>query len=187
MKEIDRLFEEKIMKGDIEIWGGEIAEEYLREFVMLWDISEMPFTILETLREIRIIRDFDYSEIDSYTVDRIRIFGESGDLDIRRNSNIFLWRYLGRSDLPEGIEGKNFWDENPDKEFFLENNEYALLWGKYDPEKKLWCEDRVAGHKLSYPISGNPERVKIRYKTLSENGILAFVWVLTIEGGKQDE
>lgn len=187
MNEIDRLFEEKIKKGGIEIWGGEIVEEYLREFVNLWDMSRMPFTILETLEEIRIIRNFDYAEIDSYVIDRFRIFGEDGDLDIRRNSNIFLWRYIGRSDPPEGIKGKNFWDENPDKKFFMENNKYALLWGKYNPDKKLWHEDRVAGAKLLYPVDGNPERVKIRYRTLSENGIIAFVWFLAIEEGDQDE
>jgi hypothetical protein len=187
MKEIDKLLEERLAKGDVEIWGGRITEEYLDSFFNLWDLTRMSFAILETLGEIRVTRDSDYLEMNPYLVERLRIFGEDGDLDIRRDSNIFLWRYIGKNKLPEGIEGKSFWYENPDKRFFVGNDECALLWGKYDSRKKLWYERRVASAKLSYPVKGNPERVRIRYKTLSENGVLSFVWFLAIEGDELDE
>jgi hypothetical protein len=187
MKYIDKLLEERLAKGDIKIWGGKITEEHLASFVSLWDMSRMPFIILETLGDIRVTRNSDYLEIDPYVVDRLRIFGEDGDLDIRRDSNIFFWRYIGMNSPPEGIEGKSFWDENPDKRFFMGDDECALLWGKYDSRKKLWHERRVASAKLSYPVERNPERVRVRYRTLSENGILAFVWFLAIKGDEADE
>lgn len=187
MIEIDKFLEERLTRDNIEIWGGKIAEKHLTSFINLWDISTMPFIILETLEDIRITRSSDCLKIDPYMVDRLRIFGKDGDLDIRRDSNIFFWRYIGESNLPEGIEGKSFWEENPDRKFFTGDEEYALLWGKYDSRRRLWFERRVASANLSYPIENNPKRVRVQYRTLSENGILAFVRFLAIEGDEPDE
>ena len=63
----------------------------------------------------------------------------------------------------------------------------ALLWGKYNQNMRQWHDDRVARAKLLYPVNGNPERVKICYKTLSEKGVISFVWFTELKGGVEDE
>ncbi len=181
-QKIEDWFGKRLSKKDIQIWGGEIEENILQKFISKWDFSNMPFTILETITEIIIEKKVDFSKIPSDQIERIRIFGQGGDLDIRRDANLFRWRYVGLNNPPKDSEGKNFWEEekNSNKKFFVEEKE-ALLWGKYDSKKNLRQEDRVAKAKLSYPVQGNPKFAKIRYKTLSEQGVISFVWFLEIK------
>jgi hypothetical protein len=179
--------EERIGEKGLQIWGGDkIDADALQQFISTWSKSEMPFVIIETVREIAIKKNYDFSTIVPDTVERIRIFGAGGDLDIRRDANRFRWRYIGKKGLPEKVDGENFWANNSDKKFFMEEKD-ALLWGKYNSDRVVWHDNRVAKAKLSYPIDDNPKRVKIRYRTLSETGVIAFVWFVAIEGGKEDE
>ena len=180
------LQEERITKDDLLIWGSEIEEDDLQQFISNWDQSEMPFVILETIREIVIIKNYHFSTLEPHAVERIRIFGSGGDLDIRRDAYHFKWRYIGKNRLPEDVKGVDFWDKKADKMFFMEEKE-ALLWGQYNSNRKVWHDNRVAKAKLSYPVEGNPERVKIRYRTLSEAGVIVFLWFVAIEGGEEDE
>jgi hypothetical protein len=180
------LQEKRITKDDLQIWGREIEEDDLQQFISNWDQLEMPFVILEEVREIDIRKNYDFSTLEAHAVERIRIFGSGGDLDIRRDAYLFRWRYIGKNKLPEDVKGDDFWNKNSNKKFFMEEKE-ALLWGKYNSDRNLWHDNRVAKAKLSYPIDGNPERVKIRYRTLSEEGVIAFVWFVAIEGGEEDE
>ncbi|WXG41607.1 MAG: hypothetical protein WED07_12730 [Candidatus Freyarchaeum deiterrae] len=181
-KKINDLLEEnRISKNDIQIWGSEIEENSLQQFISKWNFSNMPFTILETLKEIIIKKNFDFSKIPSNQVERIRIFGQDGDLDLRRDTNRFIWRYIGNNNPPKNTNGEDFWKKNPDKKFFIEKKE-ALLWGRtYDPKRSIWQEDRVAKARLSYPVKGNSNFAKIHYKTLSEQGVISFVWFLEIK------
>ena len=180
------LQEERITKDDLQIWGSEIEEDDLQEFISNWDQSEMPFVILETIETITITKACDFSTLAPPNVERIRIFGSGGDLDIRRDAYLFRWRYIGKNKLLEDVKGEDFWDKNADKKFFIEEKE-ALLWGQYKRDRKVWHDNRVAKAKLSYPIEGNPERVKIRYRTLSEEGVIAFIWFVELKGGEADE
>lgn len=181
------LNEKRIGQNDLQIWGGDkIDADALQQFISMWSKSEMPFAIIETVREIAIKKNYDFSTLVPDTVERIRIFGDNGDLDIRRDVNRFRWRYIGKKELPEKVEGENFWANNSATKFFMEEKK-ALLWGKYNSDREVWHDNRVAKAKLSYPIEDNPKRVKIRYRTLSEEGVIAFVWFVAIEGGEEDE
>ncbi len=186
-EKIKRLLEEKrISERDIQIWGGEVKENGLQQFISKWDFSNMPFVIIETLKELTITRNFNYSLIEPELIERIRIFGKAGDLDLRRNGYSFIWRYVGQNSLESEINGDNFWEKHHSKKFFVEEKD-ALLWGNYNQDKKLWHDDRVAKAKLSYPVDGNPKRVKIYYKTLSESGCISFVWFMEIKGDEENE
>lgn len=186
MSEIDTILKEKrISKNDIQIWGGEVKENELEQFIKEWDFSNMPFVIIETYKEIAITKISDHINIAPEIIERIRIFGEGGDLDLRRDTISFKWRYIGNNKLPSNIAGENFWKENPDSKFFLEEKE-SFLWGKYNQNLK-WHDNRVARAKLSYPINGNPERVKICYKIFSERGNISFVWFTGLKGGTENE
>jgi len=178
------LKEKRISRNDIQIWGGEIEEKELEEFIKKWDLSDMSYRIIETVKEIAMTKD--NIDIDSEIVERIKIFGGDGDLDLRRDSSCFRWRYIGKNSPPQDVTAENFWDKNPSKKFFMEEKE-ALLWGKYNQNMRQWHDDRVARAKLSYPVNGNPERVKICYKTLSEKGVISFVWFTELKGGAEDE
>lgn len=187
MTKINKLLNEKrISKDEIQIWGGEIKEKELQGFIKSWNFSDMSFVIIETFKEITITKNSGNINIKPEIVERIRIFGNAGDLDLRRDSSCFRWRYIGRNRPPSNITTESFWEKNPDKKFFLEEKE-ALLWGKYNQNMKLWHDDRVARAKLSYPVNGNPERVKICYKTLSEKGCVSFVWFTELKGGAENE
>lgn len=174
-----------ITEGDIQIWGGIIEEDNLQQFIRKWGQSDMPFAISETVNKMA-VKNCDVStlKIEPYT-DRIRVFGESGDLDIRRDNNYFKWRYVGTNRLPKDlkVDKENFWEKNKSEKFFMEEKE-ALLWGTYKQDEESWQDNRVAKAKLSYPVEGHPGKgVKIRYKTLSNCGIIVFTWLLTIEEG----
>lgn len=184
MKVDDLLKEKRICKNDIQIWGGEIKEEELKEFLQKWSLSGMPYRIVETVRDIKITQN-DIMDIEPEEVERIRIFGEEGDLDIRRDSSSFKWRSVGKIQPPQGIRGENFWEKNHDKKFFMEEKE-ALLWGKYAQNMKLWHDSQVARAKLLYPVGGKPEKVKIKYKILSEKGAVSFVWLTEIRGNVEN-
>ena len=189
MKSFDDLLKEKrISRNDIQIWGGEIEEKEIKDFIRKWDLSDMPYRIVETVKDITISKDKDNIDIDPEIVERIRIFGDGGDLDLMRDSSCFRWRYIGKNPPPQDITAEDFWEkkENRDKKFFVEEKE-ALLWGRYSQDMKQWHDDRVAKTKLLYPINGNPERVKILYKTLSEKGVVSFVWFTGLKGGAEDE
>ncbi len=152
----------------------------------------MPYGIIETLNKIEFKKNFNkYSSLDPVRVRRLRIFGESGDLDIRQDHSVLYWRYVGRGDLSPQIlednETEDFWVQkmNVNKKFFQEEKE-AFLWGKYKEEKagqSLWHENRVAKAKLAYPVDKKPQQVKICYKLLSENGQVAFIWLTGLKGG----
>lgn len=185
MTSVNELLKEKrVSRDDIQIWGGEIDESGLKEFISKWDFSDMPYRIIETVRDIVFTRE--NIDIEPELVERIRIFGSGGDLDLRRNFSHFIWRYIGGNSLPQDIEGENFWSENFSVKFFVEEKE-ALLWGKYNENIKQWKDDRVARAKLLYPTDGNPERVKICYKTFSQNGVISFVWFTGLKGGVENE
>ncbi|ODS36719.1 MAG: hypothetical protein A7315_04630 [Candidatus Altiarchaeales archaeon WOR_SM1_79] len=182
MERIDKVMgklleEERISKGDIQIWGGKIKEEELQEFMKKWNFSDMQFRIKETVKEINIDKNKNLDLQDVELIERIRIFGNAGDIDLRRNGNRFIWRYIGEDSPPSNLPGHvcNFWgkDKNSNKKFFVGYRE-VILWNKNDP--------RVAKAKLNYPIK-NAERVKIRYKTLSEGGIISFVQFIEIKNG----
>jgi hypothetical protein len=194
MKIDELLAEERITKDKIQIWGGEIKENEWQQFINSWDFSGMPYTIIETFKEIKFTKEFsDHANLNPKTMQRIRIFGKSGDLDLRSDFPSINWRYIGKSDLPSKIKEdkktENYWDKNEDKEFFLEEKE-ALLWGKYWSKhngRNLWLDNRVARAELSYPVNGSPKRVKICYKTFSERGCISFLWFTELKGGIGDE
>lgn len=195
MTKIDKLLaEEKITRDKIQIWGGEITEKEWRQFINCWDFSGMPYAIIETTKEIKFVKEYSaYADLDPQTIKRIRIFGESGDLDLRNDLSAITWRYIGEKNPPSMIKAdkriENFWAKNEDKEFFLEEKE-ALLWGRYMDKhngKSLWHDNRVARAELSYPVEGKLERVKICYRAFCEQGCISFLWFTGLKGGAEDE
>jgi hypothetical protein len=116
---------------------------------------------------------------DVELLERARLFGPGGDLEIWRGGKGFRWRYVGPADnAPEGKELPWQGNEN-DPVFWRERT--ALLWGNRPESRARWHDNRVAGAALTYPISGAPERVRVRYREYTQAGRPFAVWYTGLE------
>lgn len=161
---------------ELTILGGRCAENDLRGLLQEWNLAEMPFRVWEYCSEIV----FEKGTIPQNIalLERGRVFGEGGDLMLRRNGIDFQWRFIGPAGITEpttDYEPQNYWKANINV-LFHKNEETSLLWGKWNGEQ--WIEDRVGAAKLNYPVTGQSkdERVQLNYKTFSRVGQVEFVW-----------
>ncbi len=189
-EEVEELVDDPLISkdGDIAILGGEFKasggktlEQVLEGFLKKWDFSRMPYHIWEYMHRIEFTKNLPDSEEYSL-LERGHIFGSGGDLDLRRDGERFLWRFIGPKGAPllSGYGAKDFWAENPDVRL-RQHNESALLWGDYKEAFGRWQEDRVGWAELEYPITSQQarkqgERVWIHYTIFTDGGQVAFVW-----------
>ncbi len=178
-------------EADLAIWGGICAEAELTAFLSKWGLSEMPFRIWEYASRI----DFNRGMLpgDVNLLERGRLFGEGGDLELRRDGAIFRWRFIGKpgAQSPSGHqpEPDNFWAKNKVVTFHC-CDENALLWGERKENQSRWFDDRVGRALLDYPepaASAAWQRVRIRYWTFSRAGRIEFVWLRELADGKEEQ
>ena len=179
-------------RSDLSIWGGRCKEEDLLTFLQGWPLETIPYRIWEYVSEI----EFDRDTLPNNPVllERGRLFGEGGDLEIRRDGNTFLWRFIGPAGVrpPEGpYDARDFWATHSEEQThrqeevrFHRREESVLLWGKFEPEKGRWEESRVGAARLEYPAAG--ERIRLRYYAFSRAGRVEFVWFTGLEDDKED-
>jgi len=156
------------------IWGGTCSEDILLDFIQDWPLEQMPCRIWKYTNRIAFE---EQPPTNATLLERGRLFGVGGDLELRRDGNVFRWRFVGKLGirLPKGYDTDeaNFWTDNQEAAFHC-YEETALLWGKRSSEG--WYDDRVAAADLRYPVDGEPERVQVHYKTFSRAGCIEFVW-----------
>ena len=167
------------------IAGAECTEGKLLEWLGDLDLTEMDFRIWEFTDHCTI--GHDGPPETAKWLERARLFGEGGDLDIRRDGSRFLWRFVGkgkyapdgeRLDLPTGDE------INP----VYRRVQTALLWGERKEGQSQWFDDRTAGADLTYPVSGAPARVQVRYCEYTRAGRTLAVWLQGLEPyGSEEE
>jgi len=166
------------------IWGGTCAEDALIEFLAGWPLERMPYHIWESTDRIDFEENTPVPTVA--LLERGRLFGEEGDLELRREDDRFRWRFVGAPDIrpPQGYDtdDADFWTQHPDAAFHC-YEETALLWGERNGDG--WQDDRVASADLDYPVEGQPERVQIEYRTYSRNGRVEFVWLTGLSEWKE--
>jgi len=172
-------------RNDLAILGGECSEIKLLKLIEYWSLVKMPFRIWEYSSEIFFERDTLPKNLA--LLERGRIFGEGGDLILRRNGAGFSWRFIGPAGVQNSIENhnmQNYWDNNPNT--FHHDEKTALLWGKWDGNQ--WIEDRVGSAKLNYPMTNllKDDRVQLTYKAFTYAGQLEFVWYTGLSKWKED-
>ena len=172
-------------KDHLSIWGGRCAEGDLLAFLDGWDLSRMPYRIWEYVSDIRFEKDTLPNDI--VLLQRGRLFGEGGDLEVRRDGEEFAWRFIGKPKMrpPEDydLEENDFWHRHPDAAFH-QYEQKALLWGE-KRENGFWFDNRVAGAELAYPgVAG--KRVQLHYKVFSRAGRVQFVWYTGLSEWKED-
>jgi hypothetical protein len=172
-------------QSDLSLWGGTCTEDALTDFLAGWDRKDMPYRIWEFTDRINFERNTLASNVT--LLERGRLFGEGGDLDLRRDGYTFRWRFVGDPDVrpPEGYDAEegNFWEKHSDAAFHC-YEEMALLWGKRQGDR--WHDDRVAAAKLDYPAPDDAERVQVQYKVYSRAGRVEFVWLTGLSEWKEE-
>ena len=175
---------------ELAVWGGEFAADRLQAFLQTWNLpcAGMPWSLWQWTDKIQMKHgagapaDLDYLE-------RGRIFGPDGDLELRRDprqdGDRFLWRFVGESGIaqPQGFDVAPYWAGREDKP--LQSYERtALLWGSKEAAKPhgkaSWHDDRVGGAELDYP-SVNSNRAQVRYVEYLRGGDVELVRLLCLE------
>lgn len=180
-KLVQEVTQSQCGQADLSIRGGRCAESDLLAFVRQWPPVQMPYRIWEYVSEIAFEKDSLPRNVA--LLERARLFGEGGDLELRRDGTGFAWRFIGPAGMqpPAGDYGaQDYWADHPQATFH-QREETALLWGKRDGEK--WADDRVGAATLKYPATG--ERVQVHYKTFSHSGRVEFVWFTRLSEWKE--
>ena len=190
-KEVECMKNDPPIDGNstIIIWGGVFDAEEFKDFMVAWVFADMAYVIQEHAYDIT----FQIADTDNIVsqnpalLERLEIFGASGNLSLRRNGNEFLWHFIGddteaRQDTLSKLEAAQFmvrffWKENSACRLY-KRDESALLWGEYDGDH--WHDDRVGWAELKYPtpdtMKKNKQRVQIDYTVFTDNGQTSFVW-----------
>ena len=196
------------------LWGGDLAVDGLPDFLTLWWAVGFEHGLWQQVHRL------DFAEpladpagaieippfVDLALLERVRLFGASdppddqplpatgGDLELRRDGDRLLWRFVGRA--PQGLANRladarylllDYWQEHSRADALVPNSEQAMLWGERHALDQPWRDDRVGWADLDYPLPDTIGRVKLDYLTFSERGQVGFVWWLGLSGAADDE
>lgn len=173
------------------VWGGrfEATTERTGAFLAEWKAFDMPWRICEWVSDFRFEYQPETAPSDLEYLERTRLFGPGGDLELRRDGDEMLWRFIGAAgvSLPVGFtllstgaapgEAKftaaDYWQRRvaetqdpstPPPLVCLEQR--SLLWGARQ-ERTLadgtqlivWPENRVAGQRQP-PVYPGPAELR---------------------------
>ena len=165
------------------IAGGKCAEGDLLEWLKELDLIEMDVRIWEFTDHCTIGADGPPNEVER--LERARLFGEGGDLDIRRSRGKFLWRFVGKKDYAP--KGKPLELPRSGIDPVYRRERTALLWGTRKGRQEQWFDDRVSGAPLTY-FSDPPSlpekvkgRVQVRYYEYTQAGRTLSAWLRGLE------
>lgn len=181
VKEIQKS---QIGPKDLSIWGGNIPEAEIGKFLEGWDnLPEMPYRIWEYVSDI--VFEKVTLPNEPALLQRGRLFGEGGDLELRRHGREFLWRFVGPAKVhpPTGYDAQDYWESHAGVTFY-QREATALLWGERKQDR--WADDRVGSAFLTYPANDTWSRVQLHYRTYSRAGRIQFVWYIGLSGWKED-
>ena len=171
-KMVDEVCRSRCGPSDLTILGGQCANSDLLKFLEQWDLAGMPFRVWEYVSKV--VFEEGTLPQNIALLERGRIFGEGGDLMLRRDGTAFDWRFVGPAGIkppPDEYGTRDYWKDHPEVTFH-QYNETVLLWGEWNG--KNWAEDRVAAAMLNYPATGR--RIQLHYQVFSRAGRVEFVW-----------
>lgn len=163
-------------RGDVVIWGGDFPADQLASFFDAWEeaLAKLEWRMLEFASRFELQRVEGENKAlphDLTSLQRARLFGPSGDLDVRRDGDSFRWRFIGEQDgLPElaaSFTPVDFWASHPDVTFRCASEEYYQWRGTGEEQRvnKSWLEQ-----------AGLPaEEVFLQQQHYLDQGTVAFV------------
>jgi len=160
-KKLDNL--QTITAKKLLIWGGSFQEAELAEFIKVWEGSQAHFSwqMWEAVSRFDLVRSRSQTVLRPPAgnrfddIERIRLFGNKGDLLIRRDADWFAWRFIGDPVgdgeaawpmLIKKYEMKDYADSHGDNLFYWQDVSY-LLWHRDEKEQRvstLWADARNA-------------------------------------------
>lgn len=186
---------EKTSQKDLAFQGGRIETKVLEMFLSQWEWTklDMPWRIWEWVSDIAFEHEAGAPALANAGVrrpewlERLRFFGPSGDLELRRDGEHFLWRLVGLPtvNIPARFGNADYWQAYPERSLTLVPRR-ALLWGKEIQDdaglpQGQWQEDRVGYAQLIYPEMQGDERVVLEYREYLYGDNLEAVWWLGLE------
>jgi len=171
--------------------GGQVDESTLLDWLQQWQLGKiaLPWRIWESVSDLR----FERSTLpDSlHLLERGRLFGEDGDLTVRRDGERFRWWFVGKptvvpASLREDKGVSDFWQCHPNTTL-SKVEQSAIFWGSHRGKNKnnadYWYDDRVGWAQLTYPIAQNgapPRHLYVHYREYLQSGQVAFVWLYDV-------
>ncbi len=183
----------QVEREALALLGGTVDESTLLDWFQRWQFGKiaLPWRIWESVSDLR----FERSTLpDSFhLLERGRLFGEDGDLTLRRDGQYFRWWFVGKpTAVPEPVQEdktvSNFWQSHSDTTLGVVTQS-AILWGSHrgnnQDKAPYWYDDRVGWAQLTYPVAQNgkaPPHVYVHYQEYLQAGQVAFVWLYDVNG-----
>ena len=178
-----RLRGRRCDKGSVTLLGGCFLPERLDDFLAPWlSRTDLPWRLWEYASAIRWAGEPD----DTRWLERARLFGDGGDLSLRRDGACWYWGYVGEGkiQIAAGFRRQDYWATHATP-LYCQEDQRLLLWGARTERggRAVWWEDRVGGPEgLRYHVEGSPERVQLVYRAYTHGERTEFVWCRKLEG-----
>jgi hypothetical protein len=166
-----------IMAEQLRVWGGEFDEKELTVFLQAWDDTPEGYFSWAIVEEVSRFYVLAIRKPEQATpprpalLERLRVFGEQGDLDIRRDGDTFRWRLIG-AESPNwptlaGFQPEDFWQFVPEtKPVFREVAKNYFQWRPHDQRvSDQWRGDTTLADK----------DIVLEQRQYLDNGRIAFV------------
>lgn len=172
-------------RANLMIVGGTIEEAKAPAWLNQWELQSLPWRLWEEVSALKLEKNTSLP-LDFALVERGQLFGEGGDLTLRRDGAIFRWHFIGpeNAKVQKTSDMLNFWDQ-PSATVLHCVAQKAILWGVWRPELGRWHDNRVGWANLQYPAELNgKDHVYVHYDEYLESGRVAFVWLRDLQGGQ---
>lgn len=175
------VVEELQSRTQLAFHGGVVPAAAFATWVRGWHLCRpgMPWSLWQWTDRIVIERDAPAPGDLDY-LERGRVFGPEGDLELRRDGDAVRWRFIATPDAvpPSGVVSEDYWAATRGGLSAFERT--ALLWGT-SQGSGVWQDDRVGWASLRYPGNlGAARRVQLRYREYLQGGAVEAVWFLDL-------
>lgn len=170
-------------QADLTIVGGTIQETTVLNWLGRWNLQSLPWRLWEEVSALSLEKDTPLPSSFAL-VERGQLFGEGGDLTLRRDGDLFRWHFIGprTANVPMTADALDYWVESTTTVLHCVKQQ-AILWGVWRSDLGRWHDNRVGWANLQYPaeFNGKPH-VYIHYDEYLESGRVAFVWLRDLTG-----
>lgn len=130
-------------KEQLVIWGGDFASDQLPTFLAQWGdtLARLMWHIVVQPSKFLVLRSSP-PPTQPEQINRLHLFGETGDLLIRRDEDRFFWRFIGlrSADWPQPDDADDFWVDHANTSFIAVESSY-IQWRKGDDRTGLDLSD----------------------------------------------
>ncbi len=166
-------------RDNLAIRGGNFPAGNLYAFWHEWRtlIARLEWRMFEYVNEFQLRNTAANPDLpephEFWKLERARIFGDVGDLEVRRDGETFYWRYIGVNDtnLPvvsSAFGGQDFWATNGAMEFHVAHKDYYQWRGIAQKEQRV--DSKWLDH-----IGLGDENVKLQTREYLRAGRVEFV------------